>query len=89
LGSRRGGHVLKNTVGLMILKGFQGFAACEHETEETFMTLSRWDSLVGTVVSCLTELEGRGGRGQRRFQELFTRFLPLATHQIKCGRLWS
>ena len=28
------------------------------------------------------EPEDRGGRRQRRFQELFTRFLPLATHQI-------
>jgi len=66
----------------MVLKEFQGFDAFENEAEGTVMTLARLDAWVGTVVSCLMEPEGRGGSGQRRFQEFFARFLPMARHQI-------
>lgn len=77
-----GDMFFRRNMSLMVLREFLGYDAFESKAECSIILLARLDAWVVTVVHCLNEPDGRGGKRQKKFTELFSRFLPLAMSQI-------
>ena len=78
-----GDVLFKHNISLHVLHEFRGHDV-EHDPEmiSSIMILARLDSWIMTFAECMSMEDGRGGQRQKLFNELYYKFLPMATRQL-------
>ena len=78
-----GDPLFKHNLSLHVLHEFRGYNVDNNpDLLSSIMILARLDSWIMTLAECITMEEGRGGQRQKVYNELFHRFLPMATKQL-------
>ena len=88
-----GDVLFKHNLALHVLHEFRGHTV-EHNPDllSSIMTLARLDSWIMTSAECMNMEDGRGGQRQKAFNELYHKFLPMATTQLLekvCYTVWK
>lgn len=88
-----GDVLFKHNLALHVLHEFRGHTVENNpDLLSSIMTLARLDSWIMTSAECMNMEDGRGGQRQKAFNELYNKFLPMATRQLVekiCYTVWK